>query len=77
MTAQLTALGATPHVMDVVTPTTSRDEPAAPQSPAPEPVRVDRVQRAVPMSPPAVPLSVPVQSQSVQLSPVQIQDMIA
>ncbi|KAI0516262.1 hypothetical protein KFK09_008934 [Dendrobium nobile] len=77
MTAQLTALGATPHVMDVVTPTTSRDEPAAPQSPAPEPVRVDRVQRAVPMSPPAAPLSVPVQSQSVQLSPVQIQDMIA
>ncbi|KAL0908051.1 hypothetical protein M5K25_022517 [Dendrobium thyrsiflorum] len=76
MTAQLTALGVTPQVMDVGTPTSSRDDPAVPPVVVPDPVRVDRIQRTVPAVPPTVALSTPVQTQSVQMSPGQIQDMI-
>ncbi|KAL0913670.1 hypothetical protein M5K25_017147 [Dendrobium thyrsiflorum] len=76
MTAQLTALGVAPQVMEVGTPTTSRDEPVVPPVVAPDPVRVDRVQRTVPAVHPTVTFSTPVQTQSVQMSPGQIQDMI-
>ncbi|KAL0914586.1 hypothetical protein M5K25_014947 [Dendrobium thyrsiflorum] len=76
MTAQLTALGVTPKVMEVGTPTTSRDEPVVPPVVVPDPVRVDRVQRTVPAVLPTVTFSTPVQTQSVQMSPGQIQDMI-
>ncbi|KAL0915325.1 hypothetical protein M5K25_015737 [Dendrobium thyrsiflorum] len=76
MTAQLTALGVAPQVMEVGTPTTSRDEPVVPPVVVPDPVRVDRVQRTVPAVPPTVTFSTPVQTQSVQMSPGQIQDMI-
>ncbi|KAL0917289.1 hypothetical protein M5K25_012340 [Dendrobium thyrsiflorum] len=76
MTAQLTALGVAPQVMEVGTPTTSRDEPVVPPVVAPDPVRVERVQRTVPAVPPTVTFSTPVQTQSVQMSPGQIQDMI-
>ncbi|KAL0910757.1 hypothetical protein M5K25_018841 [Dendrobium thyrsiflorum] len=76
MTAQLTALGVAPQVMEVGTPTTSRDEPVAPPVVVPNPVRVERVQRTVPAVPPTVTFSTPVQTQSVQMSPGQIQDMI-
>ncbi|KAL0925946.1 hypothetical protein M5K25_004323 [Dendrobium thyrsiflorum] len=72
MTAQLTALGVAPQVMEVGTPTTSRDEPVVPPVVVPDPVRVERVQRTVP----TVTFSTPVQTQSVQMSPGQIQDMI-
>ncbi|KAL0907883.1 hypothetical protein M5K25_022334 [Dendrobium thyrsiflorum] len=47
MTAQLTALGVAPQVMEVGTPTTSRDEPVVPPVVVPDPVRVERVQRTV------------------------------
>ncbi|KAL0921349.1 hypothetical protein M5K25_008413 [Dendrobium thyrsiflorum] len=76
MTAQLTALGVVPQVMDVSTPTTSRDEPVVPPVVVPDPVRVDRVQRTVPVVPPTVTVSTPVQTQSVQMTPGQIQDLI-
>ncbi|KAL0909259.1 hypothetical protein M5K25_020108 [Dendrobium thyrsiflorum] len=76
MTAQLTALGVAPQVMEVGTPTTSRDEPVVPPVLVPDPVRVERVQRTVPAVPPTVTFSTPVQTQSVQMSPGQIQDMI-
>ncbi|KAL0903576.1 hypothetical protein M5K25_027965 [Dendrobium thyrsiflorum] len=76
MTAQLTALGVAPQVMEVGTPTTSRDEPVVPPVVVPDPVRVERVQRTVPAVPPTVTFSTPVQTQSVQMSPGQIQDMI-
>ncbi|KAL0921612.1 hypothetical protein M5K25_008701 [Dendrobium thyrsiflorum] len=76
MTAQLTALGVAPQVMEVGTPTTSRDEPVVPPVVVPDPVRVERVQRAVSAVPPTVTFSTPVQTQSVQMSPGQIQDMI-
>ncbi|KAL0907126.1 hypothetical protein M5K25_025670 [Dendrobium thyrsiflorum] len=76
MTAQLTALGVAPQVMEVGTPTTSTDEPVVPPVVVPDPVRVDRVQRTVPAVLPAVTFSTPVQTQSVQMSPGQIQDMI-
>ncbi|KAL0915147.1 hypothetical protein M5K25_015546 [Dendrobium thyrsiflorum] len=76
MTAQLTALGVAPQVMEVGTPTTSRDEPVVPPVVVPDPVRVERVQRTVPAVPPTVTFSAPVQTQSVQMSPGQIQDMI-
>ncbi|KAL0915466.1 hypothetical protein M5K25_015884 [Dendrobium thyrsiflorum] len=72
MTAQLTALGVAPQVMEVGTPTTSRDEPVVPPVVVPDPVRVERVQRTVP----TVTFSTPVQTQSVQMSQGQIQDMI-
>ncbi|KAL0913904.1 hypothetical protein M5K25_017396 [Dendrobium thyrsiflorum] len=71
MTAQLTALGVAPQVMEAGTPTTSRDEPVVPPVVVPDPVRVDRVQRTVP----AAPLQ-SLLTQSVQMSPGQIQDMI-
>ncbi|KAL0924027.1 hypothetical protein M5K25_004829 [Dendrobium thyrsiflorum] len=64
MTAQLTALGVAPQVMEVGTPTTSRDEPVVPPVVVPDPVRVDRVQRTVPAVPPTVTFSTPVQAQS-------------
>ncbi|KAL0907571.1 hypothetical protein M5K25_021988 [Dendrobium thyrsiflorum] len=76
MTAQLTALGVAPQVMEVGTPTTSRDEPVVPPVVVPDPVRVERVQRTVPTVLPAVTFSTPAQTQSVQMSPGQIQDMI-
>ncbi|KAL0918561.1 hypothetical protein M5K25_010575 [Dendrobium thyrsiflorum] len=76
MTAQLTALGVAPQVMEVGTPTTSRDELVVPPVVVPDPVRVERVQRTVPAVPPTVTFSTPVQTQSVQMSPGQIQDMI-
>ncbi|KAL0919529.1 hypothetical protein M5K25_011627 [Dendrobium thyrsiflorum] len=76
MTAQLTALGVVPQVMDIGTPTTSRDEPVVPPVVVPDPVRVDRVQRTVPVVPPTVTVSTPVQTQSVQMTPGQIQDLI-
>ncbi|KAL0905034.1 hypothetical protein M5K25_027206 [Dendrobium thyrsiflorum] len=76
MTAQLTALGVAPQVMEVGTPTTSRDEPVVPPVVVPDPVRVERVQRTIPAVPPTVTFSTPVQTQSVQMSPGQIQDMI-
>ncbi|KAL0925262.1 hypothetical protein M5K25_003581 [Dendrobium thyrsiflorum] len=76
MTAQLTALGVAPQVMEVGTPTTSRDEPVVPPVVVPDPVRVERVQRTVPAVPPTVTFSTPVQAQLVQMSPGQIQDMI-
>ncbi|KAL0924684.1 hypothetical protein M5K25_005533 [Dendrobium thyrsiflorum] len=76
MTAQLTALGVAPQVMEVGTPTTSRDEPVVPPVVVPDPVRVERVQRTVPAVHPTVTFSTPVQTQSVQMSPGQIQDMI-
>ncbi|KAL0914706.1 hypothetical protein M5K25_015077 [Dendrobium thyrsiflorum] len=76
MTAQLIALGVAPQVMEVGTPTTSRDEPVVPPVVVPDPVRVERVQRTVPAVPPTVTFSTPVQTQSVQMSPGQIQDMI-
>ncbi|KAL0923592.1 hypothetical protein M5K25_007653 [Dendrobium thyrsiflorum] len=76
MTAQLTALGVAPQVMEVGTPTTSRDEPVVPPVVVPDPVRVDRVQRIALVVLPTVTFSTPVQTQSVQISPGQIQDMI-
>ncbi|KAL0927453.1 hypothetical protein M5K25_001622 [Dendrobium thyrsiflorum] len=76
MTAQLTALGVAPRVMEVGTPTTSRDEPVVPPVVVPDPVRVERVQRTIPAVPPTVTFSTPVRTQSVQMSPGQIQDMI-
>ncbi|KAL0908742.1 hypothetical protein M5K25_023250 [Dendrobium thyrsiflorum] len=69
MTAQLTALGVAPQVMEVGTPTTSRDESVVPPIVVPDPVRVDRVQRTVPAVLPTVTFSTPVQAQSVQMSP--------
>ncbi|KAL0924214.1 hypothetical protein M5K25_005028 [Dendrobium thyrsiflorum] len=76
MTAQLTALGVAPQVMEVGTPTTSRDEPVVPPVVVPDPVRVEMVQRTIPAVPPTVTFSTPVQAQSVQMSLGQIQDMI-
>ncbi|KAL0922614.1 hypothetical protein M5K25_006612 [Dendrobium thyrsiflorum] len=76
MTAQLIALGVAPQVMEVGTPTTSRDEPVVFPIVVPDPVRVDRVQRTVPTVPPTVTFSTPVQTQSIQMSPGQIQDLI-
>ncbi|KAL0913214.1 hypothetical protein M5K25_016658 [Dendrobium thyrsiflorum] len=63
MTAQLTALGVAPQVMEVGTPTTSRDEAVVPPVVVPDPVRVERVQRTVPAVPPTVTFSTPVQAQ--------------
>ncbi|KAL0921731.1 hypothetical protein M5K25_008834 [Dendrobium thyrsiflorum] len=62
MTAQLTALGVAPQVMEVGTPTTSRDEPVVPPVVVPDPVRVERVQRTVPAVHPTVTFSTPFQT---------------
>ncbi|KAL0919953.1 hypothetical protein M5K25_009044 [Dendrobium thyrsiflorum] len=76
MISQLIALGATPHVMDVGTPTTSRDEPIVPLVVVTKPMKVNMVQRTVSAAPTVVPFNISMQSQLVQLLPGQIQDMI-